>query len=52
MAGLGRTQTDFHGFPVAHLADQDHFGSLAQSGAQPVGVGVEINPQLPLVERG
>ena len=51
MAGLGRGERDFHGLPVAHFADEDHLGRLAQGGAQPVWVRVEVGAKLPLIER-
>ena len=34
VAGFGSLERDFDRFPVAHLADQNHFGRLPQSGAQ------------------
>ena len=51
MAGFRRAQGDFHRFLVAHFADENDLGRLAQRGAQAVGVAVEINAQFALVER-
>ena len=52
MAGFRRAQGDFHRLPVAHFADENDLRRLAQRGAQAVGVGVKINAQFALVERG
>ena len=45
-------ESDLHRFPVAHFAHEDHLGGLAQGGPQTVGVGVEVHPELALVEGG
>ena len=52
MAGFGGRHADLHGFAVAHFADQNHFRRLAQRGAKAAGKRVEVDSQLPLVERG
>lgn len=43
-------QSQLDGLVIAHLADQNHLGRLAQRRAQPVGERVDIAPQLALVE--
>ena len=50
MAGFRRAQGDLHRLLVAHFADENDLGRLAQRGAQAVGVGIEINAQFALVE--
>ena len=52
MAGFSRPQPDLDGFTVAHLADQNHLGRLAQRRPQPMSVSVKIHAQLALVESG
>ena len=52
VAGLGRLHAQLDGLAVAHLADQDDLGGLAQGGAQAVGKSVEVAAELPLVEGG
>ena len=52
MAGLRRFQHDFNGLAVAHLADQDHLGSLSHGGTQCVGKAWSIAVQFPLVDGG
>ncbi len=52
MAGLGGTESDFHRLAVAHFADQNDLGCLAQSGTQTVGIGIEIESQFALVKSG
>ena len=52
MAGFRCAHTDFDGFAIAHLADQNDLGRLPQSGTQTVGIGVKIHPQLALVKGG
>ena len=47
VAGLGRRDRRRDGFLVAHLADQDHVGVLAQHAAQRAleGGGVDARPR-------
>ena len=52
VAGFGGAEADFHRFAVAHFADQDDFGGLAQGGAQAGGKGAEIAAHFALVEGG
>ena len=52
VAGLGGFQRDLDGFAVAHLADQDDLGRLAQRGAQRQREGRRVAVQLALVDRG
>jgi hypothetical protein len=52
VAGFRRAQRDFDRVAVAHFADENDLGRLAQRGAQAVGKAVEINAQFALVERG
>ncbi len=52
MAGFRRAQGDLDRFLVAHLPDENDLGRLAQGRAQAVGVGIKINAQFTLVERG
>jgi hypothetical protein len=52
VAGFRRAQGDFHRVAVAHFADENHLGRLAQRGAQTVRVGIEIHSEFALVERG
>ena len=51
MAGLGGFQRDLNGFAVAHFAHQNHFGRLAQGGAQRQGEARRVAVQLALVNR-
>ncbi len=52
MAGFRGHQRDFHCGAVAHFADEDDFGRLAQGGPQAVGIVVKIVPEFALVEGG
>ena len=52
VAGLRGAQGDLDRLAVAHFADENDFGRLAQGGAQAVGEAVEISAQFALVERG
>ena len=51
MAGFRGAQGDFHRVAIAHFADENDLGRLAQRGAQAVDVRIEINAQFTLVER-
>ena len=53
VAGLGRRHRRLHGLLVAHLADQDHVGVLAQDVAQRVLEGGVSSPtsRWPISER-
>ena len=44
VAGFRRAQGDFDRVAVAHFADENDLGRLAQGGAQAVGIVVEIMP--------
>ena len=50
MAGLGREQRDLGGLEVAHLADEDDVGILAQGGAQRPREAVGVEADLALVD--
>ena len=50
VAGFRRAQGDLHRVLIAHFADENDLGRLAQRGAQTVDVGIEINAQFTLVE--
>ena len=52
MAGLGRGDGDADRLQVAHLADEDDVGVLAQGGAQRVGVALGVAADLALVDDG
>src|SRR5262245_21899951 len=52
MTGFGGFERDLCGFKVAHLADEDHFGSLTKSGAQCRRKVARIMPDLTLVDSG
>ena len=49
VAGLGRRQRRLDRLEVAHLADEDHVGILAQGGAQRGGEAVGVDADLALV---
>ena len=49
MAGFGSGQRYFDGFEIAHFADQNHVGVLAQSRSQGVGKAVGVNANFALV---
>ena len=51
VARLGGGHGDLDGLAVAHFADEDDLGRLAQRGAQAIGVAVEIRAEFALVER-
>ncbi len=48
--GLGRGQCGGHRLEVAHLAEQDHVGVLAQPGAERLGEAAGVGADLPLVD--
>ena len=50
VARLGREQGGFDRLEVAHLADQDHVGVLAQGGAHGVGERPRVGRHLALVD--
>ena len=50
MAGLGRGERGLNRLEVAHLADQDHVGILAQRRAQGRGEGQRVDADLALVD--
>ena len=50
VTGLRGHERDLDRGAIAHFADQNYFGCLAQCGPQPVRVIVEVVPQLPLIE--
>src|SRR5437870_13246346 len=50
MAGLGSGQSGGNGFEVAHLADEDHVGVLAESGTQGLAEARGIWTDLALVD--
>ena len=50
VAGLGRGQGRADRLHVAHLADEDHVGVLAQRGLQAEREGRRVRPQLALVD--
>ena len=50
MAGLGGGQGQRHGLAVAHLADQDDVGTLAQGRAQAGGEALHVGADLALVD--
>ena len=50
VAGLGRGHRDLRGLEVAHLADQDHVGILAQRRTQRARERHRVEPDLALVE--
>ena len=52
VTGLRRFQGDFDRFFVAHLADQDDLGSLAERGAQGERKGRRITMQFALMDGG
>ena len=51
VAGLGGGQRGGDGLQVAHLADEDHVGVLAQRGAQALGEARGVAAQLALVDQ-
>ena len=51
VAGFGRGQSELDGFQVAHFADQNDIGVFTQRGAQRIGEGVGVRPQLALVDQ-
>ncbi len=51
MAGLGRVERGLDRLVVAHLADQDHVGILAQRGAQGEGERLRVDLDLALVDQ-
>ena len=52
VARLGGAQGDLDGLAVTHLADQDHFGGLAEGRPQAVGEAIEVGAQFALIESG
>ena len=50
--GLSGFERNFDRFLVAHLADQDHFGRLTQSGAQGQSEARRVTVQFALMNRG
>ena len=50
VAGLGRGQRGGDRLEVAHLADEDHVGVLAQRGLQRGGEALRVGAQLALVD--
>ena len=52
VAGLGRGERGGDRLEVAHLADEDDVGVLAQDVLEGVGEGVGVLPHLPLVDHG
>ena len=50
VAGLGSGQRGGDRLEVAHLADEDHVGVLAERGAQRLGEARGIRPDLALVD--
>ena len=52
VACLSRHQCHFDRGAIAHFADQNDFGRLAERGPQAVGIIVKIVPELPLIEGG
>jgi hypothetical protein len=50
--GLGESQRETDRLEVAHLADQDDVGVLAEAAAQRVGEGLGVLADLALVHRG
>ena len=52
VAGFRGAQRDLDRFAVAHFADENDLGRLAQGGAQPAGESVKIGAQLALIEGG
>ena len=50
MAGFRGGHADLDGFAVAHFADENDLGSLAQRGAQSGGEGAEVVAHFALVE--
>ena len=49
VAGLGRGERGLDRLEVAHLADEDHVGVLAQRGAQRVREALRVDADLALV---
>ena len=49
MSCLCRGDRDADGLKISHLAHKNHIGILAQRGAQCIGIGLRIQPDLPLV---
>src|SRR5262249_38582750 len=52
VAGFGGAEGDFDGFAVAHFADENGFGGLAEGGAEAGGETVEIGAEFALVKGG
>ena len=50
VAGLGRGQRGRDRLEVAHLAEEDHVGVLAEGGAQRLGEGRRVGADLALVD--
>ena len=50
MAGLGRGERGCDRLEVAHLADEDHVGVLAERCAQALGEARRVEPDLALVD--
>ena len=48
---FGYPDGHLHGFQVAHFADQDDIGILAQDGPQGIGIGQRVGEQLALVDQ-
>src|ERR1041385_7966067 len=52
VAGFGGAEGDFDGGAVAHFADENDLGGLAQGGAQAVGEAVEVLAEFALIDGG
>src|SRR5215207_147831 len=50
VAGLGRGERGLHRLQVAHLADEDHVGVLAERGLQRLAERLRVGAQLALVD--
>ena len=52
VTGFGRAQRDLDGVTIAHFADKNDLGGLAQGRAQTVSKIIKIGPEFALVESG